>query len=130
MNFDKFEKQNLLAHFSGELRKGYPRQVFDEKLIAELRADKVAVSQAWVIRIEVPVDMSIDCDHAMSWIQARVFNFVEAGFWHIGTQAAIQQTKVNGVPASEPFWFIHVIHPEYKDPRDVVKNCVHYQHVH
>lgn len=127
MNFDKLEKKNILAHFSGELKKGQPRRVFNDQLIKELMEKKVMLSQAWSIKMEVPVDMSIDCDKAMSWVQSRIHNFVEAGFFHIGTEAAMQEKTIEGKKSVEPFWFIHVIHPEYKDPRECVKKCVPYE---
>lgn len=128
MNYDKIERKNLIAHFSGELKKGYPRVVFNNKLIHELMEKKVMVSQAWSIKMEVPVDMSVDCDKAMAWVQTRIYNFVEKGFYHLGTEAAMKDVKRDGKNCVEPFWFIHVIHPEYKNPIDLVEKCVDYAH--
>lgn len=127
MNFDKLEKKNILAHFSGELKKGQPRVVFNQPLIKELMDKKVTLSQAWSIKMEVPADMSVDCDKAMSWVESRIHNFVAEGFFHIGTEAAMQEATRDGKKSLEPFWFIHVIHPEYKDPRNSVKKCVPYE---
>lgn len=128
MNFDKLEKKNILAHFSGELKKGQPRRVFNDKLIHELMEKKVMLSQAWSIKMEVPVDMSVDCDKAMAWVQTRIHRFVDKGYFHIGTEAALKETTTEGRKSVEPFWFIHVIHPEYKDPRELVQDCVDYAH--
>jgi len=128
MNHDKIERKNLLAHFSGELKKGQPRQVFNQKLIQELMERKLMMNQTWVIRMEVPSDMSIDCDRAMSWVETRVHDFVAKGFFHIGTEAALKEKSIEGRKSFEPFWFIHVILPDYKDPRDLVEKCYDYGH--
>lgn len=127
MNHDKFERKNLIFHLEGQLKKGYPRQVMNHQLIKEV-SEKTMVSNAWLIKMEVPVDMAGDCSQAMSWVQSRIHNFIGAGFYHLGTEAAIKEVSIDGKKQEVPFWFIHVIHPEYKDPRDCVEKCVDYNH--
>lgn len=130
MNHDKFEQKNMLAHLQGQLKKGEPRKVMNYDLIKHLsQEDKLSMTQVWTIKMEVPVMDAGDCDKAMSWIQTRIFNFTEAGFHHLGTEAAIKERSFEGGKRDEPFWFIHVIHPEYKDPREHVKKCVAYEHI-
>ena len=126
MNHDKLERKNLLAHLEGELKKGFPRKVMNNDLMKEVAA-KTSLSQSWTIKMEVPVDMAIDCDKAMTWVQSRIFNFTNAGFYHLGTEAAVKEVSIDGKKQEIPFWFIHVIHPEYKDPRECVEKCVPYE---
>jgi len=127
MNHDKIEQKNLLAHFEGQLKKGQPRKVILWDVVREMTQEqKLSLAQMWTIKLEVPPMDAGDCDKAMSWVQTRIYNFVEAGFVHLGTEAAIKEVSCENGKRDEPFWFIHVIHPEYKDPRYIVKHCVHY----
>jgi hypothetical protein len=126
MNHDKLERKNIIFHLEGQLKKGFPRKVMNDQLIKEI-SEKTAVSNAWIIKMEVPVDMSGDCNQAMNWIQSRIFNFIEKGFHHLGTEAAIKDVSIDGKKQEVPFWFIHVIHPEYKDPRECVTKCVSFE---
>lgn len=126
MNYDKIERKNLAYHFEGQLKKGYPRQYVNYDLIKELSEQKVMVHQMWKIKLEVPLDLSFDCDQAMPWVQTKIFDFMQAGFYHLGTHAAVKEVTRDGRKADEPFWFIDVIHPEYKDPRETVKRTVNY----
>lgn len=127
MNFDKIEKKNLSSHFFGPLRKGYPRQFRNAKLMQELMDSKLMLSQTWQIKLEVPLDLSFDCDQAMPWVQAKIFDFLEAGFHHLATYAFVQEVRRDGQERDELFWFIDVIHPEYKDPRECVKKTIAYE---
>lgn len=126
MNYDKIEKKNTVANFSGELKKNYPRVSFNTKIINELIAKKIMLNQTWVIKMEVPLDMALSCDRAMGWIQNRVHKLVAKDFLHIGTEAAIKETTIEGKKCDQPFWFIHVIHPEYKNPINALDECVEY----
>jgi hypothetical protein len=127
MNYDKIELKNLAYHFDGQLKKGYPRQYVNHELMKELASEKVMLNQMWKIKLELPLDVSADCDRAMPWVQGKIHDFVEAGFFHLGTHAAVKEVTRDERKADEPFWFIDVIHPEYKDPRETVKKTIAYE---
>lgn len=126
---DKLDQ--VIGHFQGNLTKGYPRHVVVQRNIDELREKGVSLLCAWSIRFEVPLDMACNCEEAMSWITNRLHDYREAGFKLIEISAEIRPFKKDrdskDDPTWEPYWSGTFVHPERKDPRKTVKNCVHYQ---
>jgi hypothetical protein len=120
----------VIGHFQGKLTKGYPRRVVVHKTIDELRAAKIPLFNAWSVRFDIPLDMAMDCEQAMRFIQNRLITFKDAGFKLIELSAEIRPTKLNrdskDNAIDEPFWSGMFVHRERKDPRKVVKNCLPY----
>ena len=125
---NKFDQ--IIPHFKGQLTRGYPRKVVVQQTIDELREQKIPLFNAWSIRFEVPLDMAVDCDQAIGWIKNRLMDYKDAGFKLIELSAEIRETKRDRESKDpgtwEPYWSGMVVHPQSKDPRKTVKNCVHY----
>lgn len=126
---DKFDQ--IVPHMKGQLAIGYPRKVIVQRNIDELRQKKIPLMTAVSVRFVPPMDFATDCDQVMSWLTNRLIAFKEAGFKMIELCAEMRQVKFDreskDEPIWEPFWSGLVVHPERKDPRTVVANCVAYQ---
>lgn len=124
----KFDQ--VVPHLSGKLTKGYPRRVIAQQTIDELRDAKVNMTAAWSIRFEVPLDMACDCDQAFAWITNRLHTFRAAGFRVLEVSAEMREVKENREskddPRWEPYWSAMLVHPDRLDPRQHVKDCLHY----
>lgn len=120
----------VVPHFNGQLVKGYPRHVVAQQTIDELRETKVSMLAAWSVRLQVPLDMACDCEKAFGWITNRLHEFRAQGFRVMEMSAEMREVKEERESKDEarwePFWTAMVIHPERKDPRELIKDCLHY----
>jgi hypothetical protein len=128
LQFNKLDV--VIPHMNGELCKGYPRQIVLQRNIDELREAGVSMLCGTSVRFAPPVDMILDCDQVMSWLTNRLIAFKEAGFRLIELSAELRQVKLDisskDEPAWDAFWSGTFIHAKGKDPRGLVKDCVHY----